>query len=205
MVYNHSTLSLVLNLVKYYLYYGIIIPIAYLFNQSYLLQHPNRPFPTIISPALNNTIHSFFPNSHIQGQLPHPLPPSPSQRHWSNPQELQQRIMHDPPLTCAIILQGPLSGPPLRQGMIIMQQDSTVYIQEEIGRWPCREDFIATHSVNLQTGTTFRLFIPAHQTYELGIQDDTPRSPFRTPITLTELINHYRAMRSSPPSPPSNV
>ena len=64
-------------------------------------------------------------------------------------------------ITVPIILQGTLSRPPLCQGMAILQQDGQIYIGEEIGRWPTCKDLILTVSVNLKTGGTFNLFIPA--------------------------------------------
>ena len=64
------------------------------------------------------------------------------------------------PLTEAIILDGYLVGTLLCQGMGIIVDDDVIYIAEELGRWPTREDYVVTFSISMESGNRFRLFIP---------------------------------------------
>ena len=102
------------------------------------------------------------------------------------------------PITIPIILQGTLSGPPLRQGMVILQQDGQIYISEEIGRWPTREDLILTVSVNLRTSGTFSLFIPTDLFNHSNMCDYSPHCLLRTLFSLLEVVNKSCSIEHTP-------
>ena len=198
-----TTLHRSLSIFRYYLQYGILITIAYLFNKSFTLHHPDRLFPTNIFSPRNATIHSFIPtNEALQHLHPH-LPSPPPERRWLNAPQLLER--QNQPLPRAITLEGNLSGPALRQGMIITQQHHTIYIQEELGRWPTRDDYIATTAYSLTLNIKFRLFIPVHQIDQYGIHDESPLSPFRNPIPLVQIVRDYIRLKPSFQTPLSPV
>jgi hypothetical protein len=44
---------------RYYLLYALLLPIAYLFNRSFLILHPDRVVPTFITPPYNHDIRTF--------------------------------------------------------------------------------------------------------------------------------------------------
>jgi len=198
---NLSFFTYLLSIIRYHVCRGVLTPFAFVFNQSYLLHHPDRVLPTLIAPSRNRTIHSFTPSSKALQRLS--ISPAPDRRHWCSPKEIDQRMVGEPPLRRAITLQGTLHGPPLRQGMVIFQPNCQIYIGEELARWPTREDYIVTFSVNLKTQTTFRLFIPVDHLDSTGINDDSPRLPLR-PISLCEVLHESRRLQHVS-IPPSNV
>jgi hypothetical protein len=181
--------------IRYYLYHGILTPITFLFNRSYLLRHPERNLPTLIAPARNYSIHSFTPPLDLTKQ--HALPDPPPKRHWCHPKDLDKRTPDKPKLESSIVPNGELVGPALRQGMIILQQDCQVYIQEEIGRWPTRDDYLLTLCINLESQHTFRLFIPVSFMDRSAVYDESPRCPLRTPFSLIEAIHYRRSLHPS--------
>ena len=79
--------------------------------------------------------------------------------------------------------------------MLILQQNHLVYIGEEVGRWPSREDYLLTHSISLTTNNSFQLFIPIRQIDRFGIRDDNPLSPFSNPIPLVQIVRDYYRLK----------
>jgi len=102
------------------------------------------------------------------------------------PQRLQKRTKTECPMKVSIIADGPLSRPPLRQGMVILQQEARIYIGEEIGRWPTEEHLLLMFSVNLRTGGMFCLLLPINLFKQSGLIDDAPCPLFHSTITLIE-------------------
>jgi len=195
----------ILAVLWYYLQRGTLTPIAVIFRQSYLLYYPHATFPTLIGSRNNSTIHSFIPSSHFLEQLN--VPPAHSARRWCNRKDLRKRTKTECPMKVSIIADGPLSGPPLRQGMVILQQEARIYIGEEIGRWPTEEHLLLTFSVNLRTGSTFCLLLPINLFKQSGLIDDAPRPLFDSTITLIEANRGALLLQGIPPVkiPLSNV
>jgi hypothetical protein len=197
---EHNPLHHSLLIIWYYLCRGILTAIAYVFNRSFLIHHPSHLFPTNVSPPWNRTIHSFYPSSTMRQYL-HPRYPTPlPNRIWLHPHHLPARMIGENPLFRAIILDGKISGPPLRQGMIALQQKHLIYIGEELGRWPSREDYITTYAVSISTNNSFRLFIPIQLVDRYGIHDSSPLSPFSNPIPLNETVQAYYRLKPLFPS-----
>lgn len=194
-----------LTLTWYYVQYGLLYPIAHLFNKSFLIYHPNRIFPTNLAPPRNNTIHSFTPTGEMYRHIMTLTSPPPPLRRWLHPQQLQEHLSQERPLPHAIILEGDLSGPPLRQGTIIIQNGHIVYIRQEFGRWPTRDDYITTTAISLVLNNSFRLFLPIRQMDRYGIIDNSPPSLFRNPLPLAHVIQEAHRLHNSVPSSPTEV
>ena len=190
--YCHTTSVIYyLSIIWFYIRIGISTPIAFAFNRSYLIQHPDQPFPTIIAPAHNQTIHSFYPLSTMLNELG--IPPPPPRRYWCKPEDIKSRIPDTTPRTeRAIVLESKISGPPLRQGMMLICQGYRIFLCEEIGRWPTREDYLVLIALNLETQSTFRLFVPISHVDPLCIYDESPRSPLHSPLSLFDAITFSR-------------
>ena len=187
----------------YYIRRGILTPVALISNRSFLVYHPDHLLPTLIGTAQDSTIHSFHPSSDLLHHFH--VPRSPILRRWCKPEEILKRIVGEPPEESGVLLQGNLRGPPLRQGMVLVQQEGRIVIGEEIGRWPTREDILLTICFNLDTGNTFCLFIPVDFFDRSQIHDDYPRSPLRTPFSLTEAIRESRRILHNPSAILSSV
>jgi len=200
------TLTYFFSILWYYIRCGVLTPIAYLGNRSFLLHHPNRIFPTTIAPSRNTTIHSLVPTRDMFNYITqHCALPPPPLRRWRNPSKITTLLPQTPPLRRAIILDGEITGPSLRQGMIFIQNHNIIYIQEEFGRWPTRDDYIVTSAVSLSLNNTFRLFLPVHQVDRYGLLDNSPLSPFNNPLPLTQVIQESRRLKNAIPPPPTEV
>ena len=197
-----STLSL-LTFIGYYLRYFLCTILAVTCNKSFIIRHPARTYPTLISSPWKITIHSFAPQDVMLTQCHLPFPPL--ERIWSHPQNLPQRMIGNKKLTQAIILDGLLIGPPLTQGMAVVVEDDIIYIHEELGRWPTREDYVVTHSISIHSGNTFRLFIPTHYLSPYNLRDESTPSPLRSPLTISEAIYFRRTRKHSSFPPISEV
>ena len=188
----------------YYIRLTILSPIALIFQQSFIIHHPTRPLPTVISSPGNTTIHSFKINTDTPIHLQFPFI-SP-RRIWSAPHHFQQRIAGDLPLTHSIILNGKLSGPPLRQGTGIVYQKDILYIAEEIGRCPNQDGLVLTRSILLPTRTQIPLFIPHHYLDPSGVRDYAPNHPLRHPTSPSETLTASLPQNSNFSVPlPSNA
>ena len=133
----------------------------------------------------------------------HIHPPSfqfPLHRRWLSALDLLQyttRIRLPPRV---ITLDGKLSGPPLRQGMIILQRDHLVYLQEEHGRWPTRDDHIFTTAISITQNVPFKLFIPIQYIERGYVYDESHRSLLDNPIPLAHLSNGLGRFKTFLPS-----
>lgn len=170
-------------IIWHYLYRGLLIITAYSLNKSFLIYPPNQIFPITISPPWNNTIHSFRPTSKMAEHF-HPHYPISSPRRWLTPEKLFPLLPTEDPSAPAIILDGNLSGPPLREGILFRQRHHLVYVDKEFGRWPSRDNFIATYAISIPTNVSFRLFLPVQMMDHCGLYDEAPYSPFRRTIPL---------------------
>jgi len=181
---DFSILLALILAVKYYVCCATLTIIAYLCNTSFLIHHPNRILPTIVSPPRNRTIYSIRPTARMEDHIHTRSPLSPSYRRWLSPPDLISLKHLNPLPPRAITLSGNLSGPLLRQGMIILQRNYIIYLQEEHGRWPSRDDHILTTAFSITQGVTFKLFIPIHYFDRQGILDESPRSLLENSIPL---------------------
>ena len=101
-----TNLSLPLTIIWYHLCYGILTFTAYLLNKSFTLQHPNRMFPSNITPPWNTTIHSFIPTGRTLEHLSTYYPLPPPERRWLNAPQLLERDSKLSALRRAITLEG---------------------------------------------------------------------------------------------------
>jgi hypothetical protein len=129
---------------------------------------------------------------------------APRLRRWLSPQLLEQQVLQQWTITAPIELDGELQGPPLRQGMLVYQGGHPVFIREEFGRLPAREDLITTISIAVNPHITFPLFIPIRHIDVQGLQDEAIRTPYQETTPFLHLINTFERIRP-PPSPEQNV
>lgn len=200
-----TTLFYSLAIIWYYIKYGLLTPIAYIFNISFLIYHPDLIFPTNIAPPRNTTIHSFTPTGEMHNYIMQHSPPPPPLRQWFHPQQLQNHLSDERPFSHAITLEGEVNGPPLRQGTVIIQNSHVVYIQNELGRWPTRDDYLTTTAISLIFNNSFRLFLPVRQMDRQGLIDYSDPSPFRNPLPLAHIVTRTHQLKDFLPSPSSNV
>lgn len=170
----------------YYVRCGFLTIFAYLTNRSFLAYHPKYIFPTIISPPWNHIIHSITPTHAMRKHLNQCYPPIPRLRRWLSPDDLQYRLRNRQFFDRAIILDGTLQGPPLRQGQVILIQNRLIYLQEEHGRWPSNDGHIAVTAINISDDISFILFLPAPLVDRRDLYDASPPSPFYMPILLSQ-------------------
>lgn len=191
------TLSHLIRMIWFYSSYGILTIIAYLLNKSFLVLRPGHTFPTVVSPPWNNTIHSLNLTEQM-AELIHPryLHAFP-QRRWFAPDRVLHLLPSHEPYSPAIILKGRLSGPPLHEGMILLQQHQVIFIDKEFGRWPTRDNYITTYVISIPTNVSFRLFIPIELMDRCGMYDESPYSPFCRPITFVDTTSRSLRNKSS--------
>jgi hypothetical protein len=79
----------------------------------------------------------------------------------------------------------------------MIQNDIIIYIAEELGRWGDQHNYLTTIAVNMNPGNTFTLFLPIHHVHAYGMLDDSLPSPFRNPVTLTEVARQRRRLSST--------
>ena len=200
-----TTLFPSLTIILYHLWRILLTPIAYVCNTSFLLHHPHQLFPLVITPRRNTTIHSFTPSeAMVRNLLQHNLLPPP-ERHWSRADQLRPHVQHLLPITRALTLDTRPSGPLIQQGTFITHQGSTIFIQEELGRWPMQEDYLTTIAVNTTTHNKFILFVPLSFISQRCVNNDSLPSPFQNPLSLHEAITKHHQLTPSPYKPISNV
>jgi hypothetical protein len=144
MTTHNATILYFLAIIGYYLRRGTFTPIAFLFNKSFTVNHPDHLFPIIISPSWNHTIHSFYPDIKIKAYIKDKFSLPPTERHWWDSKRFEERLKTEIPIPRAIVLDGNLSGPLLRQGIMFIQDSNIIFIGEEVGRYPRREDYLTT-------------------------------------------------------------
>ena len=204
-VHGRHSLVYYLALLRFYLWTLILYPLAYILNRSYILNHPSQPLPVSISPSWNTTIHSFRLTSDMHNYLMQRYPQPPHLRRWMDPHELAQQVLPQWTVSTPISLDGELNGPLLRQGMLVYQGGHAIYILEEFGRLPTREDLISTQSISVHRGNTFPLFIPVQHIDVHGLRQGVLRTPFQETTSLLQLMNAYKrvSITSSQPVPPA--
>lgn len=164
--------------ISYYLSYVVLLPIAYAFNRSFLILHPDQVVPTFIAPPYNHNIRTFsvpsFEIEHIHTQKPQLL--RPTDREWFAPCSVPDYISaFTRALESVIMLETDrhkkveLVDGLISQGMGIVQEGHFLYIWEEIGRWPTRHDQVATLTYSWDFNQFLILFIPT--SYLKDIQD----------------------------------
>lgn len=179
-------------LVQFYITFALVFPVAYIFNRSYILHHPGRPLPVSIAPSRNRTIHSFYLNSDMYNHIIQKFPRPPKHRRWLDSDEFTREILPQIVVSSPITLEGDLQGPQLRQGMLAIQGGHAIYIQEEYGRFPSRNDLISTHSVALGTGNTFPLFIPIRHMDLQGLHEGSLRESFQETVTFVDVMSFLK-------------
>ena len=176
------------SLASYYISRYTLPLIAWILGTSFIIQHPDRDLPITIFSIRSNIAHSFEVSSEALHRRN--LPSLPPTRTWTSSIEIRRRLIGDR-LTKTVVLDATLSGPPLRQGMAIAQLGHLIYIGEELGRWPSRDDLIATISVDLIHGNLFPLFIPVAYFKRLNILDSNTSSP---PLSLVPFSKNLRVL-----------
>jgi len=73
--------------------------------------------------------------------------------------------------------------------MIFLLRDHLVYLHEEHGRWPTRDDYIFTTAISITQNVPFKLFIPMRFIDRQFVFDESHRSLLDYPISLAHLSN----------------
>jgi hypothetical protein len=160
---SRASITYIAKAVKYYLLLGILLPIAYLFNKSYLLQHPGNVLPTFIAPKRNRDVRIFsVPPSEITRIAAEHDQHVLDEREWYAPHDVLEVTVGERTFRQALTLEQPSQFPDgrLTQGMGIVQRGHFLFIWEEVGRWPTRHDQVATRSYSWDFKRFFLLFIP---------------------------------------------
>lgn len=123
-----SSFRTTLSLLSYYLQFIILTLVAYTCNKSFLIHHPSYTFPITITPSQNQTIHSLNPTDDMMKHIKTRSRLPPPHCHWFNPQDLVWFICNICYPLQPITLEGELSGPKLRQGMVILKKDHIIYL-----------------------------------------------------------------------------
>lgn len=114
---------------------------------------------------------------------------TPPHRRWLCASDLIHLTHHTRLPPRVITLDGNLVGPLLRQGMVIIQKNHIIYLQEEHGRWPTRDNYLFTTAVSITQNVSFKLFIPIHYLDRHYVFDESHRSLLENPIPLALLSN----------------
>jgi len=178
-------------LIQYYLLLILCYPIAYLFNCSFILHHPDRPLPIPVSPSWNRTIHSFYLNIDMYHYLMQHFPHTPVVRRWMNRFQLERRVLPESASVPPIELNGELHGPRLRQGMLAYQGGRALFIREEFGRLPTQAEYITAASFVIHSQTAISLHIPIRHIDIQGLQDEEFQSPFHEAECFEENMTVY--------------
>ena len=175
-------------LLSFYLHFIILTPVAHLLNRSYLLRHPNRPLPVPIAPRSHHIIHSFHPTPDVHNYLTWRFPRLQLPRTWMTGEEMETDIEPRLGTIRLIALDGELQGPLLQQGMVFYQGGQSFFIEEELGRLPCRADLITTHTIALDQDVQFYLNIPAQFIDLHGLLSERAQRPFQETVSLRQLM-----------------
>ena len=204
--------------VKYYLFRIFLTPVAFLFSKSFLIHHPNNWFPTVISPPRVTTIHSFPATAALVAHLQEFSLLPPPDRVWSKGYIYAERVRQVVLPLHATVVHGKLSGPLLRQGMFFIQDRSVIFVAEELGHCPTRDDYLVVIAVRFdnndpQQYSTFPLYLPikivepspprVHAEGPIEQRDKVMRCPLDDPVTIVELSRTQRRLRLKQSPPPS--
>jgi hypothetical protein len=204
--------------IKYYILRITLTPVAYVFFTSFLIHHPDDWFPTLISPPWVTTIHSFHATTALVAHLQEFSLLPPPDRVWSKGYIYAERVRQVVLPLHATVVHGKLSGPLLRQGMFFIQDESMIFVAEELGHCATCDNYLVVIAVRFdaddpQQYSTFPLYLPikivepspprVHAEGPIEQRDKVVWCPLRLPITLVTLSRTQRRLRLPRPSPVS--
>lgn len=198
MKFSLTPIFTLIHLTWYQIHWYYLFFIATIRNKSFLIQHPNHPLPRVVSPFRKTTAYSIPPTPSMQDHLCKNYPLPPPTRHWQNAAHLLKEFNATYPSFRPIVLDGDIIGPPLQQGMMIYHQGQLIFIQQEHGRWPTRDNYIITTAFRITTKKPFLLFIPLHKINRIGVHDENPLSPFDRTLLLSQFIGDELRSNTSP-------
>jgi hypothetical protein len=204
--------------IKYYILRIALTPVAYVSFTSFLIHHPDDWFPTLISPPWVTTIHSFHTTTVLATHLKEQQLLPPPHRIWLKGLVYADRVRSIAFPLHATIVDGKLSGPLLRQGIFFIQEDSVIFIGEELGRCPTRDDYLVVIAVRFNNRnpyqySTFPLYVPikliepppkqGNEGWPVAWHSRVQWCPLEFPITIVELSRTQRRLRLERPLAPS--
>lgn len=192
--HGRCSFKYVFALLAYYCHLLLYYPLAHALNRSYILHHPDQLLPVPIAPPRNRTIHSFTPDTDIGTYLTLNSLRSPRSRQWMSRRQITDQILSQGPAPELITLDGELHGPLLRQGMLVYVGRYPIYIRQEFGRLPTREDLITTDSIVLGPQVAFPLFIPIQYIDVQGLPVSDFRTPFQETTSLLKFMQTYQRL-----------
>ena len=187
------TLSHIIPLIQYYLWYWILTLITRFSNRGYILNHPDRTFPRAILHPSNTTIYSFTSQNYAMGHylLDRNINISPD-RMWAKPEILTHIFSGTRPPFPVIILDGDISGPRLRPGVFANQQGHLLYIKREVGRWPSQANLILAVAIDVLEDQELFIFIPDSLIDHTGVIDHHPFTPFHQTLSFPRFKRERR-------------
>lgn len=114
------------------------------------------PIPHLNPTSLYSSVASKAELSRIEER--HPL--HPTIRQWRTPIDLRKNTPVEALYEISVSPQVTLTGPLLRQGVIMQQKGVRFYLREELGRRPENQYQITTVAVDLGTDRTYLIHIP---------------------------------------------
>lgn len=171
-----------LHCIWYYLQIAVLTPVAAIANTYYLVNHPRRAYPTLVASRNDTIIYSTTPSGIVHSDEGAYIEPARTNRRWVKPREYYRRLCGIKADCPPEVLSGSLEGPLLQQGSVLLYQGNPVYIGEEIGRQPFQREHIATHSIHLDTGNSFVLFIPSVFLDKTNLIDENPSAYHHTQV-----------------------
>lgn len=127
------------------------------------------------------------------------FPRAPPIRRWRDRQQMQQEVLTTLRVSNLIALEGDLHGPRLRQGMLVLQGGHLLFILEEFGRLPTRDNLITTLSIAINSGVTFPLFIPIAHIDTQEFSEELANFQFQETVPFLRLMSTHQRILSNPP------
>lgn len=129
------------------------------------------PITQLSETTLYSSVASKAELAHIEEH--HPL--HPMTRRWREPIDLRNNTPVEAKTHLTISPKVTLSGPLLKQGIIIQQKGRRFYLREELGRRVRYQDQITTVAVDLGTNLTYLIHIPISLFDANSVVEYTPK------------------------------
>jgi hypothetical protein len=195
-----TSVAYIAQAVGYYLLYGILFPIAHIFNRSFLLQHPGYVLPTFLAPDRNREVRTFRVSPPEVNRIKNEFNRAVlTEQEWFPPYEVPDQALGCRELIRVLTLErgphGELQLPDgrLAQGTGIVQRGIFLLIWDEVGRWPTRPDHIATHTYSWNFNGFLALFLPISSLIKIGdAQAPWVEQEWEDPTSVWEMMEWQR-------------
>jgi hypothetical protein len=141
-------------LIIFYLKITILTPIAVIWNQSYILRHPDNPLPTIIISPWSQNIYAYSMTSGVRSHLvrQHPTLLRILINQQPHPQSAKP--------TAAQYIEGDWHGPLLQPGIVVSYKRDLLYVFDFPTSTPSYPPIFTTSALSLRTNIHYSLLSP---------------------------------------------